>query len=107
MPDSFPFTMTLRLLGEKGFVEYLCQGEQTDLGVPAKNDLIVYPCGKPAWYQRDCPGKEAYLAEIEYFVNCLEHDIEPELATLAEAHTVLQIAMAVRRSLETGQVIAL
>ena len=107
MPDCFPFTMTLRLLGENGYVEYLCQGEQSDLSVPAKNELVVYPCGKPARHLRDCPGKEAYLAEIEYFVNCLEQDRAPELATLSQARTVLEMAMAARTSLETGQVVVL
>ena len=47
------------------------------------------------------------MAEIEYFVNCVSQGKEPEIATLEEARTVLQIALAARESLETGQVVEL
>ena len=107
MPDCFPFLMTLRLLGENGYVEYVRQGSQSDLDVAAKNELVVYPCGEPARHLRDCQGKDAYRVEIEYFVSCLEQDRAPELATLSQARTVLEMAMAAKTSMETGQVVTL
>ena len=107
MPNSYPFGMSLRLLGDKGCAEYACQGEQRDLQAPPKNELVIYPCGEPARYHRCCPERDAYLAEIEYFVDCVAQDTAPKSATLTEAREVLEVAMAARRSLETGQVVIL
>ena len=104
MPPAFSFTMTFRLLGDKGCVEYRRQGaveEQAD----REPELILYQHGEPVYPV--CSDKDAYLAEIEYFVDCVNSGRAPEVATLPEARTVLRIALAAKESMETGRVIAL
>ncbi len=109
LPQGFPFTATFRLLGEKGCAVYPAGGPQAvDRGAAATvaGDLAIHRPGKPVQLL-PCPGKDPYLSEIEYFVNCVAQGQDPEVATLAEARTVLAIALAAQSSLETGQVVDL
>jgi len=107
MPDGFPFTMIFRLLAERGLAEYRYGGGQADTqGAARLHTLGVYLSGQPAHYP-PCDETDPYLAEIRYFVDCIEQGESPAIATLAEARDVLEIATAVRQSLETGHVMAL
>ena len=105
MPARFPFVMSFRLLGDRGYVEYRHQGELLEQTVP-ETRFVLYLAGKPP-ASLPCSDRDGYAGEIEYFVNCLVQDKPPEIATLEEARTVLQIALAAERSLEIGQVVAL
>jgi len=103
MPDSFPFQMLFRLHGSEATAEYRFRVVgQVEERAQAETELKLYRSGEPA---SDIPSsrKDAYLAEVEYFVECLASDRKPEIATLYEARDVLSIAMAARRSLETGE----
>lgn len=107
MPDSFPFTMIFRLLCERGLAEYQYGGIQSDPQATARlHTLVAYLAGQPPQHPT-CDETDPYLAEIRYFVNCLDRGESPTIATLSEARDVLQIALAARQSLETGQVISL
>jgi predicted dehydrogenase len=105
MPDSFPFTMIFRLLGTAGYAEYRYGGGQTDpQGQARLHTLGLYQPGQPPQFP-DCVDADPYLAEIRYFVDRLDAGLAPEIATLEEARAVLEIALAVRQSLQTGKVI--
>ena len=107
MPNSYPFTMVFRMLGEQGYAEFRLGGTQSDPSAAARRDgLVVYQAGQPPQFPA-CSDEDPYLAEIRYFVDCLDEGKSPTIATLAEARTVLEIALAVRRSLETGKVVRL
>jgi predicted dehydrogenase len=104
LPQGCPFTMIFRLLGEEGYAEYRYGGAQLDpAGAARKHSLVLYRAGQPPQYPV-CEDVDPYLAEIRYFVDCLESAHAPATATLPEARAVLAIALAVRRSLETGKV---
>ena len=97
--------MIFRLLGENGYAEYRYGGAQLDpAGGARKHSLVLYQAGQPAQYP-ECEDIDPYQAEITYFVDCLDARQTPAIATLAEARDVLAIALAARRSLETGEVI--
>ena len=97
--------MIFRLLGDNGYAEYRYGGAQLDpAGNAQKHALVLYQAGQPPQYPA-CEDIDPYLAEISYFVDCLDAGQPPAMCTLAEARAVLAIALAVRRSLETGQVI--
>ncbi len=109
MPRGFPFTATIRLLGDKGCAQYPAGGPQAvDRGAAATagGQLVVYRPGQPPEYPT-LAAKDPYMAEVEYFVGCVERGRPPTIATLAEARQVLAIALAARRSLESGEVIEL
>lgn len=103
MPDSFPFTMYFRLLGERGMAEYQFGGGQSDPAGKARlHRLVHYPHGQPA-HEPACKEEDPYLAEIRYFVDCLDECRAPAVASLDEARDVLAIALAAKRSLESGE----
>ena len=107
MPEGYPFQTIFRLLGTDGCAEYRFRvAGQVDRREEAETEFVLYRSDQPPEYPA-YPDKDGYEAEIEYFVNCVSQGKEPEIATLEEARTVLQIALAARESLETGQVVQL
>jgi len=105
MPDGFPFTTLFHVLGDKGYAEYRFGGAQSDPAAASKQQsLVVYLSGQPPQYPA-CSDADPYLAEIAYFVDCLDRGAGPTLATLDQARDVLAIVLAIRESLETGLVV--
>ena len=105
MPPGFPFTAAFRLVGTLGCAEYRFRvGGQVDQRDVATTEFTLYRPGQPP-ESPHCSDKDPYLAEIEYFIDCLMQGKRPEIATLEEARTVLQIALAARESLEHGRVV--
>jgi predicted dehydrogenase len=107
MPAGFPFTMAFRLAGSKACVDFRLGGTtQVDQRDQAATELVVYRDGAEPEHP-PVSGEDAYLAEIRYFVECVAAGRQPALATLSEARGVLEVALAARRSLETGQIVYL
>ena len=50
---------------------------------------------------------DGYRNEIEYFVDCIVNDKEPEKMPLSQSREVLLMLAAINRSLETGEVVKL
>jgi predicted dehydrogenase len=107
MPDGYPFQTLFRLQGTKGTVEYRFRvAGQVAERAEAETQLVLFRPGatpSPVAFAK----KDPYQAEIEYWVGCLLARRQPELATLREACDVLEIAMAARRSLEAGEIVAM
>jgi predicted dehydrogenase len=106
MPKGFPFTMIFRLLGDKGYAEYQTGGIQANPHTAERTHLLSV-CTNEKLEPLSCVADDPYEAEIRYFIDCLNEGRTPETATLAQARDVLRIAMAVRQSLESGQVVTL
>ena len=107
MPLGWPFSTSFRILGDEACVEYRFRvGGQIDNRDIARTEFLLFRPGQDP-VQPDCSSQDAYEAEIEYFVRCLEEGRDPEVATLQEARTVLGIALAARESIETGHAIEL
>lgn len=106
MPKGFPFTMTFRILGDRGYAEYRSGGIQADPHTARTHTLAVCREEREVEYL-SCADDDPYEAEIRYFVDCLNEGRAPSIATLREARSVLQIVMAVRQSLDTGKVVTL
>jgi UDP-N-acetylglucosamine 3-dehydrogenase len=107
MPSGFPFQMAFRLTGDRGCVDFRFGGvAQVDQREEAQTELVVYTADNLPEHPVP-PIKDGYLAEIRYFLKCLQGDSHPEIATLEEAREVLAIAFAAKRSLESGKIISL
>ena len=107
MPSGFPFQMSYRLDGEKGCIDFRSSTtNQVDQRNLAISELTLYR-GDMEPTALIKPSEDAYLAEIRYFVNCLEQDCHPEIATLEEAREVILITLAAKQSLETGAIVPL
>lgn len=106
MPDSYPFTSSLQLLSERGAVEYHFQagGRSVEEG-QGLNRLTLYPAeGAPRVVEP--PQKDPYLAEVEYFVECVQSGQPALRATPADARAALAVALAAKRALETPKLTA-
>lgn len=98
MPIGFPPTFFLRIVGEKGCVEYNSRSRQS---------LILFEPGKKVLYP-DIMKEDPFLKEIGYFVNCVEQNKKPTIITPEEARYALQITLAAIESMEkNGQSIAI
>lgn len=108
MPDDYPFTMSLWVLCERGSVEFTFRagGTGVETGGAEGTSLMAYETGKPP---RRVPttGGDAYENEIAYFIECLRTDREPEKGTAAQGRLAVEVALASRKSLETGEVVRL
>lgn len=107
MPESYPFTSTLQVLGSDGFVQYDFQaGGRSVEEAGGTNELQLYP-NEGAPRKLDVDQKDPYLAEIEYFVECIRSGKPAERATPAEARLALATALAARESMETNRAVTL
>lgn len=104
LPEGYPFSMGLRVVCERGAVEYVFRaaGTSVEMGRQEGTRLVVYePDREPEPVAT--PVRDAYEAEVAYFVECVRRD-EPALAAPPEAaRLALEVALAARQSLETGQ----
>ncbi len=106
-PEGFPFLMAFRLTGTDACVDFRLGGTtQVDKRDQAATDLVVYRSGAAPEHP-PYSSEDAYVAEVRYFVECVVAGRQPELATLPEARGVLEVALAARRSLETGLIVYL
>ncbi len=98
MPIGFPPTFFLRIVGEKGCVEYNSRSSQS---------LILFEPGKRTLYP-DIGKEDPFLREIRYFVNCIEQNEKLTVTTPEEARYALQIALAAIESMKkNGQSITM
>ena len=102
---EFGFTTEVRVNGSEAAVEmlnkavYLADGE---LG--KTNKLVVYKKGEPAQIA-DVEKYNPYAKETEYFAECVQTGVENTMVAGEDVVYVLRILEAIKRSLETGQMV--
>ena len=105
MTTDYPFTMSVRAVGEKGTVDFSFKaGFNLEERASAANTVMLYREGQ-APEMLDILQKDGYLNEVEYFVNCVKNDVQPTVVTPEQSREVLQLVLALKESLESGQVI--
>ena len=107
MPETYPFTSTLQVLGADGFLQYDFQaGGRSVEEAGGTNELLHYANeGDPK--KLDVEQKDPYLAEVEYFVECIRAGKQATRATPAEARLALATALAARESMASRRTVAL
>lgn len=108
MPAGYPFSMLLAVRCEGGVVEYVLRagGEQVNSADAGQNSLLVYRPGEAAQPLECTPG-DPYALEIAAFVQAAQTGVAPANGTPAQGRLAVQTALAARRSIETGEVVAL
>jgi predicted dehydrogenase len=108
MPEGYPFSMGLRVIGEGGTVEYgfRAGGVSVEMGRQAGTSLAVYAPGREP-EPLTPPLHDAYEAEVAYFVDCVRRGQPPTVTTPEDALAALRVALAAVDSLGSGQVVAL
>lgn len=109
MPDNFPLTMSFTANFEKGTVEFNSRWEKS-LAVYKPGEEVEYPEVKVELQASAETGGNisdlgGYFSEIRYFVDCVENDKMPTLATGESARDSLKVVLAEKRSIETGNLI--
>jgi predicted dehydrogenase len=107
MPESYPFTSTMQVLGSEGFMQYdFRAGGRSVEEAGGTNELMLYPNeGDPK--KIEVEQIDPYLAEIQYFVDCIRSGEPAIRATPASARVALDTALAARESMETNRTVSL
>jgi UDP-N-acetylglucosamine 3-dehydrogenase len=95
MPLSFPFSTSLRVVGDEGAIDLNWYWE----GTAPVSEVKYFPNeGKPQILST--PDYDPYEAECRYFVDCLQGKAEPDLLSIETACDSLNIASIAKVSLE-------
>ena len=107
MPRTYPFSSTIRVLGERGAAEYAFSAAPAEGGgnlgeATTARGLRLYPADGEA-VSVPVESGDPWAPELEYFVDCLECGRQPEQGTGEQAREALLVALAANRSIESGR----
>jgi predicted dehydrogenase len=107
MPESFPFSAGILVVGTKGALEYTFRvGANVQERQSASHFFRLYKSDG-----RECEPtastEDAYVAQFRYFVQCLAEGQPPRLCPPEESCQVMQVMTAARQSADSGRIIAL
>ena len=103
MPDSFPFSTSLQVVGEKNAIDvnWFFAGE-----VP-ESSVMFYPSTGQTEIL-NIPGYDPYEAECRYVTDCVQGNADPAVISIEAAYESLLVALAAQASLDqAGQQIIL
>jgi predicted dehydrogenase len=105
MPESWPFTASLLVLGTEGALEYTFRvGANIQERERASHFFRLYKrdgtVSEPAASIED-----AFVAQLRYFVRCVAERQSPRLCPPEETCQVMQVMTASRQSAESSQVV--
>jgi len=103
---EFPFTMVLRVLCEKGTVEWIYRAGKTIGERDEEFEPVVY-LEDGSMYKPEYEHKDPYFLECKYFVDCIENDTEITQATFEQGRASLQLALASFESAKKGTVVTI
>ncbi len=97
MQGDFPFTCGFRVLGDEGVLEWTFRAgvniEEREKTTP----LVLYRKGE-AKREIQVAGKDPYGAELQYFLDCVERNVPPELGTVDQAILALRVVLAAQQA---------
>jgi len=103
---SFPFTMILRILCEKGTIEWVFRAGKNIEERAQKASLTVYE-NNGLIYTLEVDQADAYLLECKYFIDCIDNNRSIEMATFEDGRIALELALAATKSAKEKTVIKL
>ena len=108
MTENFPFNMYFRIVGDGRAVEYnLSAGLNLEDVASAKRQEVLFATGKEPEFAQVNQDEDAYQTELEYFADCVENDREIAEVPLSQSREVLEMILAIQKSLETGEIVRL
>lgn len=107
MTENYPFTMSFRIVGENKTVEYkFSAGFNLENVAGAQRSAIEYENDKQP-HKLEIAETDAYQNEIEYFINKIQANEPLETITADDSVHVLDVILALQKSLETGEIVKL
>ena len=106
LPQGSAFSSSLELVGDLGQAGYrMLAGAPTESGASGESRLTVATADGVDVV--DVIDNDPYAREIEYFAQCIDRGVAPELSTPESAVAALEVSLAVNRSLAAGDRIRL
>lgn len=104
MPPAYPFTSSVRVVGEQGAAEYRCTAGGTSVTDSAAmpSPLIYYSAEGVRYPLEEGVAADPYARQLAYFIGCVRENRAVERGTPLQAKTALAVALAARQSLATG-----
>lgn len=107
MPEGFPFTMELNIVGDKkSYAYHMNAGDNLEDVGSARRTAYLYGVG-------GAPDKlavepyDAYTAELKDFISHIDEGTSISVITPDDVRHVLKVILSIRQSLETGEIIYL
>ena len=108
MTENYPFTMSMRLVGESKTAEYsMSAGFNIEDISSSRRDLYLFENGKTPIKMPIDTSEDAYQTQLDYFAKCVENDLPPTVITPEQSREVIRIMEAIGQSIKTGWVIDL
>jgi predicted dehydrogenase len=107
MPDSWPFTTCIYVLGTEGALEYTFRvGANIQERQQASHFFRFYKSDGSV-SEPMASNEDMFVAELRYFVRCVADHQPPRLCPPEESCEVMQVMAASLQSAESGQVVVL
>ena len=103
---SFPFTMVLRILCEKGTVEWIFRAGKNIEEREQKAPLMVYKADGSIHYPK-VELEDPYFLELKYFIDCLKKGKYIDNATMEDGRKALEVVLASMKSAKENKIIEL
>jgi predicted dehydrogenase len=107
MPESWPFTTRIRVLGSEGALEYTFRvGANIQEREQATHNFRLYKHDGTV-SEPSAPDEDVFVAQLRYFLRCVAELKPPSACPPAETCRVMQVMTASRQSADTGRIVAL
>lgn len=103
---AFPFTMVIRILCEKGTIEWIFKAGKNIEKRSEKAEIIVYK-NDGSIEKLESSASDAYFLEISYLVDCIKNDRNIEKASFEDGRESLVLALAAIKSAKEHCVVRL
>jgi len=101
---KFPFTMVLRILCEKGTIEWIYRAGETIGERGAEFEPIVY-LADGSIFSLEIEKNDPYYLECKYFIDCLDKNKDITQATFEQGRAALELALASFESTKNSTVV--
>ncbi len=106
MTEKFPFTMKFRMVGENASIDYdMIAGFNLEDIASSKRMLSYYENGKDPQVIDIDVSEDAYGTELAYFADLIKEGKQSDMVPVEQSRDVVRIMLAIKESLETGNVI--
>ncbi|MES0341068.1 MAG: Gfo/Idh/MocA family oxidoreductase [Candidatus Humimicrobiaceae bacterium] len=103
---AFPFTMAIRILCEKGTIEWIFKAGKNIEKRSEKAEIVVYK-NDGTIEKLESSADDAYFLEISYLVDCIKNDRNIEKASFEDGRKSLELALAAIKSAKEHCVVRL
>ncbi len=104
MTGEFPFSIEFRGTGDKGTIHYAMRGGR-NIKDEASASFYFFPEGGES-RELESEQTDMFVTEISSYINAIKNGTEAPV-TVTESRDVLKITLAIKESLETGEIVKL